>query len=61
MTDEQREDLMIEWSITSTLVKKQIVDLYYQHFGENQTADHWEHFLVDTLNLQQSWTYRGLF
>lgn len=60
MTAEQREDLLVEWDITSTRIKNQIITEYHQQFGNTQPIEHWELFLIDALNLQQSWRARGL-
>ena len=60
MTEEQREDLLIEWNITSTKIKDEIKQEYRNRHGSNRGIDHWEHYLVKALNLEQSWRKRGL-
>lgn len=60
MTDRQREDLWIEWQVTSSRVKEQITGQYRDAYGEKLSEEHWEEFLVEALNLRQSWEASGL-
>lgn len=60
MTEEQREDLLTEWSVTSSKMKKQIEQEYLDRFGTKHNQAHWERYLVEALNLEQSWRGRGL-
>lgn len=60
MTDKQRKDLYIEWEVTSSKIKNQITEQYLEEFGEKVSAEHWEEYLVQALNLKQSWESNGL-
>ncbi|SHO52319.1 hypothetical protein [Desulfopila aestuarii] len=60
MTEEQREDLLIEWSVTSSKIREQIEKEYLERCGSLQSQAHWEQHLVKALNLEQSWRRRGL-
>lgn len=60
MTIEQREDLLLEWRLTSTKVKHLVHSKYHRLHGNQAGRDQWEAFLVKELNLEQSWRARGL-
>lgn len=60
MTDKQKEDLYIEWDVTSSRLKEQIRQQYKEQYGDGQSLEHWEEYLVDVLNLRQSWESNGL-
>jgi len=60
MTEKQREDLHTEWKITSTKVKHMILTEYHKRYGHSQNAEHWDNYLIEALNLRQSWEARGL-
>lgn len=60
MTDKQRKDLYIEWDVTSSKVKQQIMSQYEKEYGSKVSNEHWEEYLVKALNLKQSWESNGL-
>lgn len=60
MTEKQRNDLYIEWEVTSSKIKNQLREAYREQFGDEQSNEHWEEYLADALNLRQSWDSSGL-
>jgi hypothetical protein len=60
MTNEQRQDLMIEWQVTSTRLKHMITEEYHQRFGNQESNEHWETYLIEALNLKRVWRASGL-
>lgn len=60
MTEKQRNDLYVEWEVTSTKIKNQLKEKYIGQYGAEPSGEHWENFLVDALNLRQSWESSGL-
>ena len=60
MTEKQRKDLFVEWEVTSTKIKNQLKEEYIDKFGMDPSGEHWENFLVEALNLRQSWKSRSL-
>lgn len=60
MTREQREDLLIEWELTSSKVKMTIEKEYVRRYGDVLSDKDWQEYLIEALNLRQSWQGRGL-
>ena len=60
MTREQREDLYIEWEITSTETKQNLRREYREKYGDDQPVEHWEEYLVEALNVKPMWKNQGL-
>lgn len=58
MTSAQREDLYLEWELTSTKLKKEIREDFQKEFGREQSVEQWEEFLIDALNLRRQWLHR---
>jgi hypothetical protein len=58
LTPEQIEDLREEWSIYSPMQKEVIVDEYLALEGKNMLG--FSDFLVEKLNLKNSWKNRCL-
>ncbi|MFV0437882.1 MAG: hypothetical protein ACK5PS_10915 [Desulfopila sp.] len=60
MTPEQRNDLAIEWRLTSNRLKEIITKEYHDRYGEITSREHWEQYLVEALNLETIWKSTNL-
>lgn len=60
MTPEQRYDLAIEWRLTSNRMKEIIREEYTKQYGDNDSEEHWESYLVKALNIESFWKSAGL-
>lgn len=54
MTKAQREDLLIEWELTSSRDKIAIREDYARQYGGFISEGHWESYLIEVLNLRHT-------
>jgi hypothetical protein len=60
MTPEQKEDLLIEWSIYNNRQQLEIINEYNKLYGHKQSEEHWLEFLKTKLEITQYWEKTGL-
>lgn len=60
MTPEQKEDLLIEWSIYNDRQQSEIINEYTDKFGSSRSEEHWLEFLKTRLEIAQYWEKTGL-
>jgi len=60
MTPEQRDDLAIEWRLTSKRIREIIKEEYIRKYGNDNSEEHWEEYLVKALNIEKLWKSAGL-
>ncbi|SHO49800.1 hypothetical protein SAMN02745220_03099 [Desulfopila aestuarii DSM 18488] len=59
MTEKQKDDLHSQWKLTSIKTRHMILAEYHKRYGHSQNAEHWNNYLIEVLNLRQSWKARG--